>query len=179
MILGSLITVAWDTGGTIFTDGAGRLWKRPDGSLLDVADYPDLYAVIGDRYGSTGPTDFRLPNFTTRMLRGWDPVSAVDVDSASRTIPGPGATSSDAGTVQPEIIRTHSHYAFPQGRFFRSDQPGDYQSTGAGQLYGSGPNYPSPSITTTISGYPNNYAHFSPVGFKPYHMVVDFLIRIK
>lgn len=179
MIIGSLITVAWDTGGNVFTDALGRLWKRADGSSLLIADYPDLYALIGTRYGSATALDFKLPNFTTRFLRGWDPLATLDVDSASRTIPGPGATSADAGTVQPEIIRQHSHGAFPQGRFVRTDIPGTQATPGGNQIYGSGPNFPSPTSATTISGIPTNRVNYTPDGFKPYHMVVDFLIRIK
>jgi microcystin-dependent protein len=179
MIIGALITVAWDTGGNIFTDALGRLWKRPDGSSLLIADYPDLYAVIGTRYGSATALDFKLPNFTTRFVRGWDPAASIDVDAASRTIPGPGATSADAGTVQPEIVRTHSHYGFDAGRFVRTDIPGTWADPGAVNVYGSGPNFPSPTTATTISGYTTNRVNYTPDGFKPYHMVVDFLIRIK
>lgn len=181
MIVGSLISVAWDTGGNIFTDSLGRLWKRADGSALNVADYPDLYAVIGTRYGSNTAADFKLPNFTTRFLRGWDPTASVDVDAAARTIPGPGATSADAGTVQPEIIRAHSHFAFPAGRFHGAP-PGTIADTNPSQVYGAGPTYPSPRSATTISGYTNPRVRstFTPgAALLPYHIVVDFLIRIK
>lgn len=46
-------------------------WLECDGSLLNVADYPALYAAIGEAYGttSTGVT-FKLPNFVQRSARG-------------------------------------------------------------------------------------------------------------
>jgi microcystin-dependent protein len=179
MIIGSLITVAWNTGGNIFTDGSGRLWKRADGSALNVADYPELFSVIGVRYGSNTASDFKLPNFTSRFLRGWDPTAAVDLDASSRTIPGPGLTSADAGTVQPEIIRSHQHGAFPVGRFHVST-PGDFANfSAAGQIFGAGPTYPSSRSATTISGNPTVVNTFTPGSVLPYHIVVDFLIRIK
>lgn len=45
-------------------------WKTCDGALLLVADYPELFAVIGDRYGGDGVTDFRLPNLVEKFPLG-------------------------------------------------------------------------------------------------------------
>jgi microcystin-dependent protein len=179
MIIGSLISVAWDTQGNIFTDALGRLWKRADGSALNISDYPELFGIIGTRYGSNTASDFKLPNFTSRFLRGWDPTSLLDVDSTSRTIPGPGLTSADAGTVQPEIIRTHQHTGFT-GRFFTTAVPGVYVSNSAsGQYFGVGPNFTTTRSGVAISGYPTVTNTFTPDSVLPYHMVVDFLVRIK
>lgn len=179
MIIGSVISVAWDTGGNIFTDSLGRLWKRADGSALNIVDYPDLYGVIGTRYGSNTASDFKLPNFTSRFLRGWDPMATLDVDAASRTLPGPGATSADAGSVQPEIIISHQHDAFPGGRFFVTPSGSFANPTAAGQCFGVGPSFPSNKTATTISGIPTLTSTFNPGAVLPYHMVVDFLVRIK
>src|SRR5574343_1681561 len=42
-------------------------WLWCDGSLLLVADYPELYAVISNTYGETTPgVDFNLPDFRGR-----------------------------------------------------------------------------------------------------------------
>jgi len=41
-----------------------------DGSEYDVDDYPDLYAVIGDTYGSSGVGLFMLPDMRGRALSG-------------------------------------------------------------------------------------------------------------
>jgi len=38
-----------------------------DGSSIDSADYPDLYALIGLTYGGTGPADFYLPDLRGRV----------------------------------------------------------------------------------------------------------------
>lgn len=38
-----------------------------DGSLLEIAGYEDLYALIGTTYGGDGTTTFALPNLTGRF----------------------------------------------------------------------------------------------------------------
>lgn len=45
-------------------------WSFCDGSLLSVTDYPDLYAVIGNRYGGDGSTTFALPDLRGRFAVG-------------------------------------------------------------------------------------------------------------
>ena len=180
MIVGSLITVAYDTGGTIQVDAAGRSWKRPDGSLLLVADYLDLYGIISNRYGDTTPgVNFRLPDFRARFLRGWDPTGTLDVDVASRTIPGPGATSTEVGTVQAENFMPHTHpipgFQYPPST---TNAPNGQLEPGPG-AYRAGPSQPlSPISATTIN--PGAKSTFGPsTDLKPYHVVVDLLIRIK
>ena len=46
-------------------------WLLCDGEKYKVEDYPELYAVIGDTYGS-GPTGFfNIPNLVQRFPLGW------------------------------------------------------------------------------------------------------------
>lgn len=46
-------------------------WLLCDGEKYKVEDYPELYAVIGDTYGS-GPTGFfKIPDLTHRFPLGW------------------------------------------------------------------------------------------------------------
>jgi Phage Tail Collar Domain len=37
-------------------------WLPCDGSMLDPAEYPDLFAVLGVAYGGDGTTTFGVPN---------------------------------------------------------------------------------------------------------------------
>ncbi len=45
-------------------------WFRPDGRLMQIADFPYLYDVIGTRYGGDGVTTFALPDLGGRMIVG-------------------------------------------------------------------------------------------------------------
>jgi hypothetical protein len=44
-------------------------WAWCEGQTLSVAEYPDLYAVIGNRWGGTANVDFKLPDTRNRVLR--------------------------------------------------------------------------------------------------------------
>lgn len=48
-------------------------WLVCDGSLLNRADYPDIFAAIGVAFNIGGETalEFRLPNFAKRFVRGY------------------------------------------------------------------------------------------------------------
>ena len=45
-------------------------WLICSGSLVNIADYPKLYIVIGTAYGGDGITTFRLPDAQGRVLVG-------------------------------------------------------------------------------------------------------------
>jgi hypothetical protein len=45
-------------------------WLKCNGTPYPNAAYPALYTLIGTRYGTTGPTTFRVPNFTGPVSTG-------------------------------------------------------------------------------------------------------------
>ena len=45
-------------------------WALADGSLLDIAQYPDLFDLFGHLYGGNGTTNFGLPDLRGKMLTG-------------------------------------------------------------------------------------------------------------
>jgi microcystin-dependent protein len=45
-------------------------WALADGSLLNIADYPDLFDLLGHLYGGNGTTNFGLPDLRGKMLVG-------------------------------------------------------------------------------------------------------------
>lgn len=55
-----------------------------DGTLLLVADYPALFAVIGNFYGGDGVTDFALPDDRGLFERGYDPLATRDPTGDTR-----------------------------------------------------------------------------------------------
>ena len=54
-------------------DSLAKDWRVCDGSELKREDYPELFRVIGTRYGGTGNETFKLPNYQGYFLRGVDP----------------------------------------------------------------------------------------------------------
>ncbi len=42
-----------------------------DGSLKNISDYPELYAVIGSNYGAATETEFLIPDFRSHNLPGF------------------------------------------------------------------------------------------------------------
>ncbi len=45
-------------------------WLPCDGSILTIKDYPDLYSVIGARFGQTALSNFALPDMRGRTVAG-------------------------------------------------------------------------------------------------------------
>jgi microcystin-dependent protein len=45
-------------------------WALADGSLLPIADYQDLFGLLGRRYGGDGVTNFALPDLRGKMVVG-------------------------------------------------------------------------------------------------------------
>lgn len=70
------------------------------GQLLNIADQPNLYAVLGTRYGGDGITTFRLPDLRGEFIRGWDHGRGLDPNASTRTNAGGGITGDHVGTNQ-------------------------------------------------------------------------------
>lgn len=92
-------------------------WLLCNGSIIDPVKEPKyaaLRSAIGDTWGDGGDGTqplFHLPDLGGRFLRGVD-YSLVkrDPDSSIRTFANPGgATGNAAGSVQSDLIRSHSH----------------------------------------------------------------------
>jgi microcystin-dependent protein len=52
------------------SDFAPSGWALCDGSLLRIADYPDLFVAIGTTYGGDGESSFALPDLRSRVPIG-------------------------------------------------------------------------------------------------------------
>lgn len=81
-------------------------WLACDGSAVNIADYPDLYAIIGTIYGSPGAGQFNLPDLTDRTPAGIG-VNALGTPygEASHTLitaETPSHTHSDTGHTHAE-----------------------------------------------------------------------------
>lgn len=83
-----------------------------DGSIVNIADYPKLYATIGTAHGH-GNNDgltFHLPDLRGRFMRGKDAGAGRDTDAGVRTLPNAGGNTGDnVGSVQDNNVRAHTH----------------------------------------------------------------------
>lgn len=101
--------------GSIQACAAGTIpegYLKCDGSIVNIADYPKLYAVIGTSwgYGNNDGLTFHLPDLRGRFLRGQDEGAGRDPDSASRTTNAAGgATGDNVGSVQDHEYLSHGH----------------------------------------------------------------------
>lgn len=113
--------------------GASLKWPCPagnvpdgflieDGSTLDIADYPDLFAVIGTTWGGDGVTTFQLPPGEGYYpisagpgLDVGDTVGANEIDLSHQHGPGDlamadaGLHSHGAGSLATENAGDHTH----------------------------------------------------------------------
>jgi microcystin-dependent protein len=72
--MGNSATTAY--AGTIILWGTSRIpsgWMTCQGQALSVAEYSNLYSVIGTRFGSAANGQFLLPNLRGRFPMGADP----------------------------------------------------------------------------------------------------------
>jgi len=94
-------------------DTAPSGWFLCYGGTLFDTDYPDLFAVIGHRFGKgvqAGRSFFYLPDMRGRFLRGRDAGTGRDPDRAGRTAMNRGGATGDAvGSVQGDQFKSHSH----------------------------------------------------------------------
>lgn len=84
-------------------------WLQCDGTSQLRTTYPALFAVIGTIYGAADGTHFNLPDYRGEFLRGMDPGTSRDPDSASRTDRGDGITGANVGTKQGHQYQSHTH----------------------------------------------------------------------
>lgn len=60
-------------------------WAPCEGQLLDINDYPELYAVIGTAYGGNGVSNFALPDLRGRVPLGQGGDSLLGTRSGCET----------------------------------------------------------------------------------------------
>lgn len=97
------------TASTAFVTGCIYIWPNEtapagtmecDGRLLNISAQPNLYAILGTRYGGDGVTTFRLPDLRGEFIRGWNHGRGLDPGASLRTNAGGGLTGDHVGTNQ-------------------------------------------------------------------------------
>lgn len=83
------------------------------GQAIKRSDYPELFSVIGTRYGiGDGATTFNLPDKRGLFTREWDNGKGID---AGRSL----------GSKQEDLIEAHQHI-YPYGEAYIADAPFGY-----------------------------------------------------
>ncbi|AZU98544.1 hypothetical protein [Acinetobacter phage AbTZA1] len=94
------------------TAPAGGLWAICDGGAESRAARPDLFAVIGYRFGGSGDVFYR-PDMRGLFVRGAgvgkDIQNATGTDEFGKPKLGNNAFGAGVGEVQPQQIREHQH----------------------------------------------------------------------
>lgn len=116
-----IIPIAAPTGSVIAHAGntAPQGYLKCDGREHLRADYPELFAVIGTRFGNgNGSTSFNVPELRGEFIRGWDDGRGTDQNrilgshqaDAFRSHTHSGATSADTHTHSGRTdTDTHNH----------------------------------------------------------------------
>lgn len=106
-------------------------WLLCDGSSVNRADKPALFAAIGTGWGNgDGTTTFNVPDLRGRFLRGVDRAVGRDPDRDSRTANAAGGNTGDkVGTVEGDLLHNHTH----QSAYYTYAAIG-YAGGGAGAL---------------------------------------------
>ncbi|WAS95660.1 phage tail protein [Nannocystis punicea] len=145
-------------------------WMLCDGRSLSVAQYPELFSVLGYVYGGSAGS-FRIPDYRGYFLRGVDAGAGVDRDAATRTDPAGGAArNSGVGSIQPFATQTHEHTylaarttAAPANSGSAAGAPvGESQLTSGGPVTGNAA--PSP-------------VHVSQYETRPSNIYVNYIIK--
>ncbi|MBS1914164.1 MAG: phage tail protein [Bacteroidetes bacterium] len=143
-------------------------WAVCDGTLLNIADYPDLYQLLSTTYGGDGVTTFALPDLKGRVI----------VDSNAPTLP-PGTSGGEAAhTLTVAEMPAHSHdvgttnvggaIATPGGMFLAASN--DASAVAMYRPTSDGSTLNSATIATVGSGDPHE-------NMQPY-LVMNYFICI-
>lgn len=86
-------------------------WLVCDGRTLKIAQYPDLYRVLGTQYGGNPNQDeFQIPDLRGQFLRGVAVNASQDPDFNSRTAANQNSPGSDpVGSTELDALQTHAH----------------------------------------------------------------------
>jgi microcystin-dependent protein len=82
-------------------------WMLADGRSLSRVDYPDLFAVVGTRYGAPDGATFRLPDLRSRFVYG---SSAPDLSDLG-VVGGEAAHALSAAEMpsHSHVVNSHAH----------------------------------------------------------------------
>jgi microcystin-dependent protein len=101
-------------------------WLTCDGRPVLRTEYPALFAAIGTTYGSTGPTDFRLPDLAGRLAMGAGLSKNQDAGAPTveRALAARGGRETVLLTAAQSGHRAHAHGVSDPGHGHGVNDPG-------------------------------------------------------
>jgi microcystin-dependent protein len=110
-------------------------WAFCDGRELAIANYRDLYGLIGTTYGGDGTSNFKLPD-----MRGRVPISKSANSGADSPFPLGASAGMEAFTLDASQLAAHSHPLSASGAAANTRMPaGNALGVAAGTIYTSNP----------------------------------------
>ncbi|WP_081763518.1 tail fiber protein [Imhoffiella purpurea] len=142
-------------------------WMLCDGRWLACDAFAELYAALGDLYGSKsdgGTARFRIPDYRGLFLRGFDAGSGMDPDAAQRLAANGSSTANQVGSFQCDALQDHTH---------------NYDVTNASAVSQSG-QAAGVTITSKPTTSPNTpAARVSSGETRPRNIAVNYIIKFR
>ena len=158
--------------GGVQITGIPEGWLKCQGQAEAIADYPELFSVIGHTYSQQGDdlsgTTFRVPDYRGQFLRGLAGGTAQDPGFAER-IKRPWAGDSWVGSTQPDEFKEHNHNPTAQHvTLMRQNAPNTHSGIGGTNPY-----------TDRVAGYDHS-GHIQARGgveTRPKNTAVHYIIK--
>ena len=159
------------------TDIEALGWMICDGRELKREDYPALFSVIGDLYGSSDDDSFNIPDYRGLFFRGnWTGSDSGQIDGLKKSSledrqKNQNSSEDGLGSLQTDAVQTHEHV-------YDSIPPAstatDPSSDGAG---------PSSETALTSDGptsdkdSPPGDVKVSQYETRPYNVFINYIIK--
>ena len=169
---------------------AGDKWELADGGAESKAKRPDLFAVIGYKFGGSGDVFYR-PDMRGLFVRGAGRGKYLEdetgFDDKNKPKLGNGVTGGNAGDVQAQAIRRHKHVV-PWGENYGTANFGrssSYGHLGSGKSDYNNPMFFSNEGTEIDSeATRNEYTTLNSKDLinefesRPWNMSVNYIIKV-
>ncbi|CAL1778117.1 short tail fibers protein [Acinetobacter phage vB_AbaM_PhT2] len=175
----------------------GGLWKICDGPVFNKNEYPELFDVIGYRFGGNGDT-FYGPDMRGLFLRGVGSCAAIvndrGYDSKGLEKLGNWVSGGSLGEIQKQQQRKHKH-VIPWGDEYRSSWTGAYGASVLNKYIGMGRNSKSYTDMNNFAAFSNDAKEIEDaeirdyngtlntegaIGYetRPWNMSVNYIIKV-
>jgi microcystin-dependent protein len=163
------------------TEIAALGWMICDGRKLKREEYPALFSVIGDLYGSPDKDSFNIPDYRGLFFRGnWTGDDTGKIDGLKKSalenrVKNQNSSQSGLASLQTDAIQTHEHIYDIVPAAATSTEPG---------TEGAGPTPPKDNTALTENGptsdlnSPPGNVKVSQTETRPYNIFINYIIKV-